>query len=66
MPEGSFVCTNTAYPPLPGFPAGNVWFSPVDLSNPAVHVECRPITVVNELRLAWKALKFIEELDPFP
>jgi hypothetical protein len=63
-PDGTFLCTNTAYPPLPGFPAGNTWFSPVDLTNPAEHVSCTPITSVGALKLAWRALKFLEELEP--
>lgn len=64
LPAGSFVCTNTSYPPIPGFPGGNVWLSPEDLTNPSEHISCSPITAVGELRLAWRALKWLDLLTP--
>lgn len=65
IPYGSYVCTNTSYPPLPGLPGGNVWLSPEDLTNEGEHIKCSPITVLGELKAAWRALKFLESL-PIP
>lgn len=64
LPYGSFLCTNTSYPPFPGLPGGNVWLSPEDLSNPAEHISCTPITVLGELKAAYRTLKLLETLIP--
>jgi hypothetical protein len=56
------VCTNTSYPPIPGFPGGNIWLSPEDLTNAPEHIVCHPITALGELRLAWRTLKLLESL----
>lgn len=58
-----WLCSNQRYPPLPGFPGGNVWFSDHDLTD-SQGVTCRRLTDYRELQLFWRAYKWWELLFP--
>jgi len=60
---GAWVCTNSNYPPLPGFPGGNVWISDHDLSDDQ-GVTCSQMTTLQLAKWAYRGLKWFELLLP--